>query len=236
MSYGISYASLKTKKTYTSSNNPYDDWITRDRNLDTIFQYKDHCHDVVDSTAYFLPGCKFGYIEHYAEFVVIHFKVWMELSFDETNKIVHVERLFCERENYWSDASRNDIKSGSGGIGYYKKNLENLNVDYIGLDAYVLRFFGPEWNAAPLPITRPRPSKNTIDLVNNCKAAYFDYNGGPWFRVVGVFPMERTSAATSIQKYFRGWRVKMKYRHNPNTTLGRYTCMRLFQNALDSPR
>ena len=221
MSFSVSYTKTSLRKSY-----PYDDWRARGNVHETVFQFKSHYQEATNTKMFFMPGHKFGYIEHYSEFVVQYFKLWVELSFDDVGKVVHVDRLFCERKNYWGDDYYNDddLKSGSGGIGYYKKNLVYLSDD-IGIDRFVTRLFGQDWKLAPLPLTCPQIKKEHMELVEQCNAAFGHYNYGPWFKVVGFFPIEREICATIIQKHFRGWQARMQYRFNPTTTLGRYICL-----------
>lgn len=189
MSFCVSYSDSD------ANPKPYDDWVARcvaskNNTLDAIFQYKAaHCQGCTETKYYLMPGCNFGYIEYYAEFVVAHFKLWVELSFDVQNKKVHVEQLFCERENYWEQNNPKDfIESGSGDIEFYKTNMEALN-DGISLDRFVERFFGPEWSMAPLPTTRlPLLDKDKQHaLVDQCEAAFGDYKYGPWFKTISLY-------------------------------------------------
>ena len=38
------------------------------------------------------------------------------------------------------------------------------------------------------------------------------------------------TSATIIQKYFRGWKTRIKYRYNPNTSLGKYLLCKEFES------
>ena len=135
------------------------------------------------------------------------------MSYDEDRKIVHVERLFCERKNYWPDMLL------EGGIGLYKKCMQ----DDISLDSFVRHFFGPKWTAAPLPLTRPKFKDNYLEHM--LKALLY---AAPMFKLVGVYNVEREEAAVTIQKMYRGWRVRMKYTFNPNTSFGKFLILRDF--------
>ena len=48
------------------------------------------------------------------------------------------------------------LKSGSGGIGFYKDNLNDIGDKDITLEEFVNHFFGPDWKVAPLPTTQPK--------------------------------------------------------------------------------
>jgi hypothetical protein len=105
-----------------------------------------------------------------------------------------------------------------GGIGLYKKSVQ----DEISLDSFVGHFFGPGWTAAPLPLTRPKVKDNYLELV--LKGHIY----APMFKLVGVYNVERVEAAVTIQKMYRGWRVRMKYTFNPNTSFGEFLILRDF--------
>lgn len=235
MSFGVSYSKdhhiVHDKWFQSSQSTPFEDWKARGSILDAVFQYAAHWEETMDVRVYFMPGYKFGYIKLYAEFVVMNFELWFEMSFDEEHQIVHVERLFCKRENYWSNDAHG-LQSGTGGIGFYKKNLEDLGDD-IEINIFVRHFFGPGWKVAPLPMTRPMMREGYLKLVEVANGHYDHYHYGPWFKVVGIYPMEREEAATTIQKIYRGWRVRIKYTFNPNTSLGKFLIMREFRKAIN---
>lgn len=228
MSFGVSYSKDRVCDKWFQScqSTPFEDWQARGSILEAVFQYAAHCEDSMDVRFHFMPGYKFGCIKFYAEFVVMNFELWFEMSFDEECKIVHVERLFCKRENYWQDTTRG-LQSGTGGMGFYKKNVEDLGDD-IEIASFVGHFFGPEWRVAPLPMTRPKIREDYLVLEAGAFAHYSHYHFGPWFKVVGVYPMEREEAATTIQKMYRGWRARIKYTFNPHTSFGKFLIMREF--------
>lgn len=87
-------------------------------------------------------------------------------------------------------------------------------------------FFGPEWTVAPIPTMQPL-GDDCLDLAARCHRLY-----GPWFRVVGIYPMEREAAATTIQKIFRGWRTRMEHTFNPHTCYGKFLILRDFAKAI----
>jgi len=152
---------------------PFQDWKEHGSIPDAVLKHEACCEDSWDIVMYLVPGQKTGYMEYYAEFVVWHFKLWLELDFDEDKKIVQITRLFCERENYWRDNELNaPIKSGTGGIEFYQKNLANLS-DNIGLDNFVSCFFGTQWTAVQA-IAEKEPHnmrEACADLVKRCRFA-----------------------------------------------------------------
>ena len=226
MSYGVSFGGKshdwdRWHCCGSPTAKPYDDWVARGRPYEAVFQYKVHYGDNVYEY-YLMPGMGLAYIEAYIEFVVMHVSVVARVEFDDEERTVAVESMLCERENYWGDErlSHGEPRSGAGGLGYYRKNVEALG-DRVSIEVLIEAFFGPGWALRALPLTRPRTPEELVLLAKSmCPAATGDYRCGPWTRVIAIYPFGREMAATVIQRHFRGWRVRMATAFNPTTPLG----------------
>ena len=237
MSYSISYTRKKYAferwYTYIDERNPYDDWISRGRPADTIFTFNMHYNDDI-LTYYFMPYEGLAYMSYYIEFVGT-VDVVAQLYFDDSARTIEVGRLQCTRENYWSDQDRDEIKSGVGGIGWYKRNLDNMG-HRISFQEFAEKFFSASWTISRLPLTRPEISPALIQLADACSMKMGDYRCGPWGKTVGTYLVHRNVAATTIQKHFHGWKVRMSTAFNPRTTLGAYYALREFRALLVTVR
>ena len=98
MSFSVPYSS-GYKWFRPSKSTPFDDWKARGSISEAAFCYN-ALGNYTDATYYFMPGHKFGHIKFNSRGSICwSFKLWFEMSYDEDRKIVHVERLFCERRN-----------------------------------------------------------------------------------------------------------------------------------------
>ena len=171
------------------------------------------------------------------------------IRIDDRAKSVEVEQLQCERNDHWDHGSAEEgidegvdgLRCGVGGIGWYRKNLENMKTcgtlsgEYFGrkmtFEAFAAKFFAPDWTVLQLPrfFTRPKIQQEFVALAKTCDAAMRCYYYGPWGRTVGTYFVHRNAAATTIQKHFRGWRVRMATAFNPTTPIGAYFALRDFR-------
>lgn len=199
MAYGVSFGpSEKYKRRHICARvAPYDHWIDRGRPCGTVFK---HAYNFGDDVIkwYFMPGERLAYIDVYVEFVVQYFRVYVQLSFDDATRTMTVERLFCERKNYWNDLTDfidfNDlstpIKSGSGGAAYYFKNVDNLGDDFVSLIAS--KFFGDGWKVNMTSVASAATTYGKDQLMASTHLAKDvggpdDYLYGPWGMTVGVY-------------------------------------------------
>lgn len=226
MSYGVSFGHKKYGIEMTA---PYDHWVQCGRPCGAVFKHSDHFGDDIIKW-YLMPAEGVAYIDSYAEFTYAEFRIYAQLSFDESKKMICLERISCERKNYWGDSESDEVKSGSGGIEYYRTNVENLGENFISLEIFVTKFFSG-WTVYYKPSTTPQVSHEAMRLAKECPD---DYMCGPWGITVGIYhnPVDRVSAATTIQKCFRGWRVRMKTAFDPQTSLGAYYVMRGFDELV----
>jgi hypothetical protein len=160
-------------------------------------------------------------------------EVCIHVSVDHERRSVNVKRLWCKSENWWPDIHTSIVpdKSGEGGIGWYKKQLDPFG-ERMSQELVVDKFFGPGWVAGALPLTRPFATPEAISMCRGLDHRMGDYRSGPWDKVVGTFFTERTDAAKTIQKHYRGWKVRLVTTFNPNTSLGRFLELRHFNNLL----
>lgn len=233
MSYGVSFGSGHRRRRHITDADsfPYDHWVQRGKPSGAVFKHSDNFGDDVIKW-YLMPAEGLAYVDSYAEFSVEYLRLYAQLTFDEAEKKIEVERILCERKNYWEEDAANDRGTGSGtgtgGVEYYRRNLEDLGDDFVSFELLAARFFAPSWTVLALPPTLPRITDEAMLLAE--QACPDDYRYGPWGITVGVYhdPVDRVSAARTIQRCFRGWRVRMKTAFDPRTSLGAHYAMRGF--------
>ena len=223
------YHSCTLASLASSALAPYDDWVARGRPADTIMTYSMHyCDDIL--RYYYMPSEKMAYMSFGAEFDC-DVTVTAQLRIDDRAKTIEVDRLHCVRDNYWEDkgvmGAGQPMVSGVGGIGWYKKQLDYMGY-LVSFEAFAAKFFAPGWTFLKLPITRPHLSPEVVALAKTCHAKMGGYRSGPWGKTVGTYLVHRNAAATTIQKHFRGWRVRMVTAFNPTTPIGAYFALRDF--------
>jgi hypothetical protein len=226
MSFSVSYAPPRGSCRWgyrAVADAPFDDWVKRGCPPNTVFT----CDDIV--RYYFWPAQRLAVMTSYAEFVC-DITVLAQLAI--RGRTIEIERLHCSRENYWADDDDDmmGVKSGDGGIGWYKTNLADLQDDALTFDRFASAFFAPDWAVVGLPLTCPGMAPELVQLAKACPTKKGSaHQHGPWGRTVGTYIVDRVAAATTIQKHFRGWQVRMATAFNPATPLGAYYAMRGFR-------
>ena len=185
----------------------------------------------------FMPSEQIAYMSLGVEFDC-DVSVTAQLRIDDHAKTIEVDRLHCTRYNYWvngKDGGMNGKDGGKdGGIGWYKKQLESMGMDYfVSFEAFAAKFFAPNWTVLKLPLTRPRIAQELVALAKTCHTKMGSYRRGAWGKTVGTYFVHRNAAATTIQKHFRGWRVRMATTFNPTTPIGAYFALRDFRALVD---
>ena len=232
MAYCVSY----TKKTgeyfhelYQSRrSSPYDDWRQNRRRRPSVvaFQFAKHWIES-DLFVYFQP--KERLVSMYLELEYYYFELKATLIIDDVGRTIGIDRLSCKNDNIWPELNGGPKSSlDCGGIALYKKNLRYLLPPYdVSMEMAAKLFFGDDWTALPLPLTRPRLDMN-VSTSREMRTFFDDHPTGPWRQTIGKFVPDEDASAIVIQKCFRGWRARMVYAFNPHTTLGRYYALRLF--------
>jgi hypothetical protein len=200
--------------------------VRRGRCADAIFKYAEHqCDDVL--YVHFVPGERVIHVEFIMEYCNID--AVFEFDAADDSKTVHILRVLCKTRNFWPEIQNfpKQDRCDSGGVRWYRRHADLL--DDIELETLVRRFFGEAWRLGPLPMTLPKPTAEQLAVAAACEQRLGDYHGGPWSRVIGTYFYERERAATAIQKYFRGWRVRMATTFNPDTPIGYLLEMRRFR-------
>lgn len=224
MSYCVSYTNGFYHKYKSSSKTPYQDWLDRNQ-ADVIFKYSENYGDDC-LYIYFEPAKSIIYIK--GNFDYYDLDIITTLFIDNQTKTIKIDRIFCESINHWPDLFKNKSPSnGIGGISKYKQNIDFWQSQDITLDRAIKLFFG-EWKLIT-PITRPFLD-NGKELIEKYDDYFDNYRTGPWNHLIGKFLTDKNKAATIIQKYYRGWKIRLKYRNDPKTTLGKYLVMKMFKN------
>lgn len=84
------------------------------------------------------------------------------------------------------------------------KSWQNRNIfEHTGYhNTFVRVMFGMDWN---------------INIIDNIPTVFGRCN-----QVIGTIYITENAAATIIQKWFRGWQARLKYRFDPTNRLGRF--------------
>lgn len=226
MSFSVSFRGAATA--------PYDHWVERGRPSGTVFVRADRFGDN-ETVRSLMPAEGLAYVDVYAEFAVQYFRLCAQLAFDDAERTIVVERLTCERKNYWGDGDGDGgLASGRGGVGFYRRNLEDLGEDLVSLEVLVAMFFERSWTLKESPRTLPRTLPRIAWPGPARDSGTAPHGTRRWGTTVGVYhnPVDRVSAARTIQKCFRGWRVRMKTAFDPRTSLGAYYAMRGFRELV----
>ncbi len=222
--------SYSAEHIYQSSKvTPYDD-CKMHKKMDCIFTYFEHLESEDNIELYFLPNKNLAYINQSLEYY--NFEVIAELQINDFNNTLGFNSIYCSYDDFWpgmySNAPFPSKRAGTGGISVYKKHLFEFLEEPISLDFFINKFFGSSWSSLKLPLTLPKTSSILIDLANEIKCHNYNYSFKT-YNTIGTFSPNRILAAITIQKYFRGWKARMKYRFNPNNQLGLYLELQEFQ-------
>jgi hypothetical protein len=126
--------------------------------------------------------------------------------------------------------------SGEGGLSWLNRDILG---DYcepysLSFESAVLILFGPAWTAV-VPWTAPRISDEDLALAGACPDMYrakMAEQWFPWGTAVAIYDSTRDDAATTIQRHFRGWWVRMRTAFNPNTRIGAYYALKEFRTFI----
>lgn len=224
MAFSISYTPKFHKwDRYCSSSepSPYLDWIKRGRPENTTFRYTRHGSEHVDEFAY-LPSKNTMLLVYGG----VELKTEITFNVDEANKTLHVTAVSCvcecdcdsDDDSFW----KSPFNGFTEGLPMLKRALDwhNINLEFV-----VHQLIGVDWHVAPLPDEVPQvPEALRIAVNESSDRMYWDR--GPWNKTVALYDPVPDEAATKIQAAFRGWCVRMKYRYNPYTCLGRHLILR----------
>lgn len=229
MSYCISYSpkyhDLNRWYQVEKYKTPYEDWCFKNT-LPAIFKYCEHCNDDI-LKIYLNPFDQILYINGNLDYYTYWFVC--KLRIDHHDKTIKIEKLFCKNINHWPEINgKLAPKTGGGGMSCYKSNIKLLGDDF-SIDYAVEKFFGNTWKVI-IPLTVPKISEETFEIVKKYKEHFDFYRCGPWGKTIGLYMIDQLEAAIIIQKYYRGWKARMTYAYNPNTTLGKYYMLKSFKS------
>lgn len=163
-------------------------------------------------------------------------KVVGKLTVDRAERIVHIKELTYVSQNEWSVICR--IRSSRGTMKGFKKHVDKKYFDSCILKNMVRRLFGEN-----MKINTCSDAKNERPMDESDFHAVFDknvfnwyyegiYNHGArisWCKQIVLVPVKKTYAASIIQAVYKGWKVRMQYRYNPHTRLGKYLLIKNFE-------
>lgn len=225
--------SFSTKYLSDSIKTPYEDWVRYKRLHDAVFYFE---YDRQQDThiAMFWPSKNLiwflGDYDRNTEHPYI-FDVTIEISIDTSTSSVKVQKLFCSCHD--NSFRHSTIPHGNGGVSHYKTLVDQYVA--FSIQEVIELFFGKEWRVELPPSTTLPVAENVVEFAKKSIHRVFKEENDYGFvcfepHILGHFNPVRDLAATTIQKYFRGWKARMKYAFNPHTRLGRFYALKLFRN------
>ena len=144
------------------------------------------------------------------------------------NKMVKLSEVVCDYEDHWPRDG--PPTAGEGGLDIFLANLVELQNAHI-MEKFIGNIFGTGYSFV---LSESIPTANKECFIKGWEALEkIKYESGPWDKTIGMFDTTMAEqAAITIQKHFRGWKDRMRYRYNPNTRLGRYCAMKLFEQLI----
>ena len=232
VSYSPKYYERERWHQSQRAHTPYEDWVRRGRPHDTMFEHSEHRQD--DIFKMFMRPAE--HVVHIAvDLEYYTFSASATVDVDPVAKTVRIDRLLCRSYNVWPElVSKDAPRSGSGGVEHLKANVRFIGRDEASLELLVVLFFGPGWTAV-VPLTRPEIAAADYALAEGClvvQTTATTRRRRPWGKVVASYRPARTDAAVTIQRHFRGWRVRMRTAFDPHTRLGAYYALRAFREML----
>ena len=214
---------------------PYDDWLRMGRPRGALFACFKNTGPDISLAMYMRPAHRVGYIK------ACYGYYWVTLAFkvdvDPAARTVGLTRLLCESRNIWPDIAGKPADlpnggTGSGGIAWLRSCARFLGHDTdVFFERAVEKFFGLGWSAV-VPVTRPRMCDDDLELCRACSAIFGDADTMvPRNRPVAYYDSAASAdgAATTIQRHFRGWQVRMRTSFDPHTRIGAYYAIRAFR-------
>ena len=211
---------------------PYADWSANRRRRPSVVVFQ-HARHWIESDMYIYFQPRERRIRVYLQLDYYAFDMTATLAIDVVGRTIGIDHIWCESRNHWPGINGSaSPPTSSGGIAVYKKNLQYLMPGYdVSLDNVAALFFGDDWKALPLPLTRPRLADDAVCTHADMMRFFDDYTYGPWHATIGKFVPDEDASAVVIQKCFRGWRARRVHRFDPHTTLGRYYALRMFRDV-----
>lgn len=216
----------------------YDDWHSRGRPTDSILAYRDHYGTDDHTGIFFRPDL--GVLTVTTDGDYFDAALSASVVVDNGKRTVELRSVFCRSENYWPEIFFNGgPPSGSGGLPWLRtveEYFRGCQPFEISLESAVSALFGPGWTVVVPPTVETLSAADAKALADACDALYRSFMAESWFpwgRTVGLYDTRRSvAAATTIQRWYRGWRVRMRTAFDPNTRLGRFYVLREFQRKL----
>lgn len=215
----------------------YDDWASRGRAADTVLAYRDHYGDDDHLAIYFRPDV--GVLRVDVDGDYFDATLTAAVDVDEFGRTVALRRARCRSRNHWPAIFVDGAgpPSGEGGVWWLRRVDAHFRGAFpfeISFPAAVSAIFGPDWSAV-VPPTAPRATLDDLARAEESDGMYraFVADGRvPWGRTVSLHDPTRTRAATTIQRFYRGWRVRMRTAFDPRTSIGRFYALREFRRTL----
>lgn len=212
---------------------PYEDWVKRGKTENVVFRYSQGQPHVNYADYLFLPHLNLLKIK--VSFDVYGFHATARVKVHEQERFIEITEATSRGWRWRVDSKfrTHNAPKCVGGTQVLKELLLHYNRFRIYnrelriCDTIATKLFGDGWKISLLPeADKYVPDEDvqameemlTHSMMNQyeykCKYAYAFYD------------YRKLEAAIKIQAAYRGWRVRMRYRYNPHTCLGRFLVLR----------
>lgn len=230
------HAQEKWHRSCEQGMTPYYDWCGKYmKHRDTVFTYGDW-HALSSFNIMFLPGMRLLYIRVYSLSRYVGVFV-ARVEIDEDAQLVRVIHAA-------SQVARLDLILATGlaltrdaGVWEFQKAMvDKRDMCGCGPEAsFLTEFFGPGWDIE-YDLTSPSvhaPWKYGVKQREHLGKWCSDiFKGMPRRKTVALYDYERVeAAATRIWSFWQGWKTRMTYRYNPETTLGKYLAIKMYKEV-----
>jgi hypothetical protein len=224
MAFSVSYSRKEWvgERYYQSERTlkPYEDWVRRGSPVGALFTYAQCYKDSATIKLFLRPAERIVHVsvdfEHY-DFK--HLELCVTFNVDALSRTVTLDRFLCET---WTTG---DNASSSADVSW----VSSFGCDEFSFEHIVKVFLGKEWTCVvPMITTMHRLSKDDLALSRECGHLDRTQPHRPLAKVIAWYSTERHDAAVTIQRHFRGWRVRMTTTFNPHTRIGAFYVLQAF--------
>lgn len=192
MSYSVSFQTCNPRDFYTTKGTPYEHWIACNRSQDARYM---HLYSNYATLSAFI----LVFIPSLKLYFIRFFNGYISIAtidIDDVLKVIHVTAVTTI------------------------KNWPNRNIfEHTGYhNTFVRVMFGMDWN---INLTDNIPTVS-VACEHIFNTLLYETVFGRCNQVIGTIYITENAAATIIQKWFRGWQARLKYRFDPTNRFGRF--------------
>lgn len=214
MPYTVSFPTCYPREFYTTRGTPYDHWIACYKPHDATYRYRDHGMAVEYEHMVFIPSLKMLCVD--CDFEYYHSNTVAIIDIDDVQKTLHVTKATTNINNDWPEM--NNLPRTQVGGGRLLLTASLLEENHNFLRVFATHMFGHDWEVRINPNAPMASKEEEFEGITYLDSALY----GKWGQVVCTVYVDIDDAATIIQKWFRGWQARLKYRFDPTNRLGRF--------------